>query len=217
MRLMTGGTHAVLRAMGKGLSLIICISMILVALAPDTYAQQFQFNRIEIDGNQRIGDSAILNQAGITPGQALGAGQLNQALQRLQGSGLFETVEVSPEGGTLRITVVELPTINRIRFEGNRRIDDEALSALISVQERRVFNPAQAERDASAIAEAYANGGRPAATVQSRIVRRSDNRVDLIYEIFEGALRWQEIAKAARTNQVKTDAEAKGIPVVGLW
>ena len=27
----------------------------------------------------------------------------------------------------MRITVVELPTINRISFEGNRRVDDEAL------------------------------------------------------------------------------------------
>ncbi|MEM8693094.1 MAG: outer membrane protein assembly factor BamA [Pseudomonadota bacterium] len=149
-------------------------------------AQQYRFNQIVIDGNQRIGDAAIISRAGIARGEAIGAGQLNDALQRLQNSGLFETVSIDPQGSTLRIVVVEFPTINRISFEGNRRVDDEALSALIESTERRVFSPTQAEQDASAISEAYANQGRTAARVTPRIIRRNDNRVDLVFEIFEG-------------------------------
>ena len=149
-------------------------------------AQQYQFNSVQINGNQRIGDSAILRQAGIRRGTPVTAGQLNDALQNLQNSGLFETVAIDPRGGTLVIDVVELPTLNRVRFEGNRRIDDERLAQLIGSQERRVFNPAQAETDAAAIAEAYSNDGRIAARVQPRIIRRDQNRVDLIFEVFEG-------------------------------
>ena len=37
----------------------------------------------------------------------------------------------------------------------------------------------QAERDASAIAEAYSTEGRIAARVSPRVIRRNDNRVDL--------------------------------------
>ena len=149
-------------------------------------SQQFQFSRIQIDGNARIGDAAIITRAGITTGQPVTSGEVNDALQNLQTSGLFESVTVEPEGSTLVITVVELPTINRISFEGNRRLDDEALGALIQSQERRVFTPAQAERDAGTIAEAYNAQGRVAARVTPRIIRRADNRVDLIFEIFEG-------------------------------
>ncbi|NRB01827.1 MAG: outer membrane protein assembly factor BamA [Rhodobacteraceae bacterium] len=150
------------------------------------FAQQFTFSNFVIEGNARIGDAAILNQAGVSRGQSLSAGQLNAGVQRLQNSGLFESVRVTPQGSTLRIEVVELPTINRISFEGNRRIDDEALSALVQSQERRVFNPTQAERDAASVSEAYANAGRLAARVTPRVIKRSQNRVDLIFEIFEG-------------------------------
>ena len=157
-----------------------------MASASAVSAQQYTFNSVVVEGNARIGDAAIANQLGIARGQTISAGQLNDGVQRLQNSGLFETVRVEPQGSTLRVTVVELPTINRINFEGNRRIKDDALIALVESQERRVFNPAQAERDASAIAEAYSNDGRIAARVTPRVIKRNQNRVDLVFEIFEG-------------------------------
>lgn len=149
-------------------------------------AQEYRFTNVEINGNNRIGDSAILARAGIGRGQTVSGGQLNDAFQNLQNSGLFETVAIEPRGNTLVINVTELPTINRVRFEGNRRIDDETLAQLTGSTERRVFNPSQAETDAAAIAEAYSNDGRIAARVQPRVIRRDQNRVDLVFEIFEG-------------------------------
>ncbi len=165
-----------------------CLLLSVVWLAPPTpvLAQQYTLNTITVDGNVRVGDAAILTRAGIARGQTLNAAELNTAFQRLIDSGLFETVDFDPQGNSLRITVVEFPTINRISFEGNARLNDEALAAAINSNERRVFNPAQAERDAALIAEAYANDGRLAAKVSPTIIRRSDNRVDLVFEIFEG-------------------------------
>ncbi|MFK7881919.1 outer membrane protein assembly factor BamA [Roseobacter sp.] len=154
--------------------------------AEPVQAQQFTLNSISIDGNVRVGDAAILTRAGLAPGQTVSAAQLNTALQQLNDSGLFEKVDFEPQGSALRITVVEFPTINRISFEGNARIEDDALAAAINSNERRVFNPSQAERDAGLIADAYANEGRLAAKVTPTIIRRSDNRVDLVFEIFEG-------------------------------
>ncbi len=61
-----------------------------------------------------------------------------------------------------------------------------APSSKVRTFRRRVFSPAQADRDASSIAEAYSTQGRIAARVTPRIIRRADNRVDLIFEIFEG-------------------------------
>nr|WP_189369281.1 outer membrane protein assembly factor BamA [Tateyamaria omphalii] len=168
------------------LTFFVFLSAIWVGSLAPAQAQNFQFSRIVVDGNTRIGDAAVLARAGIAPGQTLSAGQVNDARRNLETSGLFETVSVVPQGGTLLITVTEFPTINRLTFEGNRRVDDEALSAIVQSQERRVFSPAQAERDAGAIAEAYSTQGRIAARVNPRIIRRSDNRVDLVFEIFEG-------------------------------
>ncbi len=170
----------------KGLAFSLLITTAWIAPVPQVAAQQYQFNTVRIDGNQRIGDSAILSQAGIERGQAISAGELNDAYQRLSNSGLFESVSIAPQGRTLKITVVELPTINRISFEGNRRIKDEALSSVVGSTARRVFNPTLAEKDANAIAEAYSNDGRLSARVQPKVIKRSQNRVDLVFEIFEG-------------------------------
>jgi outer membrane protein insertion porin family len=153
----------------------------------EAFAQQITLSSIEIDGNARIGDGAILTRAGIAPGQTVDVAELNDAFQRLNESGLFESVEFSPQGNRLLITVVEFPTINRINFEGNARLNDDTLSAIIDSNERRVFDPDQVERDAALIADAYANQGRLAAQVTPRIIRLRDNRVDLVFEIFEGA------------------------------
>ena len=71
-------------------------------------------------------------------------------------------------------------------FEGNKRLKDDELREVVESKERRAFSASQAESDASAIAEAYSVQGRIAARVTPRIIRRSDNRVDLIFEIFEG-------------------------------
>ena len=170
----------------KGLSLSVMLSVAWLLPGAEARAQQYRFDTVVIDGNQRIGDSAIIARAGLRQGQAITAGQLNDAYQNLQNTGLFESVAIEPRGNTLAITVVELPTLNQVSFEGNARIDDEALAALVSSDEQRVFNPALAEQDAAAIAEAYSNEGRIAARVQPRIIRRDQNRVDLVFEIFEG-------------------------------
>lgn len=149
-------------------------------------AQSYQFNRIEVEGNQRIQTGTIATYAGIERGRTISAGELNDAYQRILNSGLFESVDLIPQGSTLLVRVVENPSINRINFEGNRRIKDEALEEFIESEPRRVFSPAQAEADANTIAQAYAQQGRVAATVTPRIIRRSDNRVDLVFEISEG-------------------------------
>ncbi|SFI27526.1 outer membrane protein assembly factor BamA [Jannaschia pohangensis] len=166
------------------LSLLTLLGAVLIAGAAQ--AQTYRFSTFEVQGNTRIETSTILANLGVTPGESITAGQLNDGFQRLQASGLFETVEIVPQGGKLLIIVNEYPTINRISIEGNDRLKDEDLLTVVTSQPRRVYSPAVAERDAANIAAAYAQAGRLSATVQPKIIRRSDNRVDLVFEIAEG-------------------------------
>jgi outer membrane protein insertion porin family len=162
-------------------------ALVLLASGP-VAAQSFSFSNVEIEGNERVDPATILSFAGIARGARLSAGELNDATQRLVESGLFETVELVPRGATLLIRVREYPTINIINFEGNRRLDDDALAEIVRSQSRRVYSPAQAEADAAAITEAYEAAGRISATVDPRIIRRPGNRVDLVFEIREGSV-----------------------------
>jgi outer membrane protein insertion porin family len=158
------------------------------ALATAALAQAFSFTTVQIDGNQRIEDSTILSYAGISKDQAVTPAELNDAYQRILASGLFETVEIVPRGNRLIIRVEEYPTVNLITVEGNARLSDDTLLPLIETQSRLVFNPTTAEEDAVRLAGAYAQSGRLAARVQPRIIRRSDNRVDVVFEVFEGGV-----------------------------
>lgn len=157
-------------------------------LAGAAAAQTYRFSTIVVEGNQRIETGTVLSYANVPRGQTVTAGQLNAAYQRVLGSGLFETVTFLPEGSRLVIRVVEFPTINAVAFEGNRKLDDEELSAIVRSRPRQVYSPATAEQDAATITQAYAQAGRFAATVTPRLIRRSGNRVDLVFEVNEGGV-----------------------------
>ena len=180
----SSGARASFRPVSNLFALVLALGMALYALPAS--AQSFRFVAFDVQGNARISDSAILTYLGIAPGASVSGAQVNDALQRLQNTGLFEAVDIVPQGSTLVITVQEYPTINRISIEGNERLDDDALLPTISSTPRRAYSPSTAEADANAIAEAYRLSGRLTATVSPRIIRLSDNRVDLVFEVAEG-------------------------------
>ena len=156
------------------------------AFLSPAFAQSYAFSTVRVEGNERVDVPTIVAFAGIGRGETLSAADLNDAYQRVLGSGLFESVDFVPSGSTLIIRVREYPMVNVINFEGNARLDDEALAQIIRSQSRRAYSPSTAEADAAAITEAYARQGRMAATVTPRIIRRDGNRVDLVFEISEG-------------------------------
>ncbi|MEL5876982.1 outer membrane protein assembly factor BamA [Cereibacter sphaeroides] len=180
----TGQDRGMIRP--AAVSVFLGVAGIAAGMTLPALAQNYSFSDVRIEGNDRVDATTILGFARINRGQAISAGELNEAYQRLADSGLFETVEIVPQGGTLVIRVQEFPTINIINFEGNARIKDDKLAGLVKSQSRRAYNPAQAEADAAAITEAYRVQGRIAATVTPKIIRRSDNRVDLVFDIAEG-------------------------------
>ena len=176
------GKSQLLRSAAIGLFLGTAgLSMPFAALA-----QGYSFSQVTIEGNQNVDSATILKLAGISRGETLSAGGLNDAYQNLQTSGLFEEVAIAPQGNRLVITVKEYPIINAINFEGNARLKDEMLAEAIQSKARRVYSPALAESDAASIAEGYREQGRLAATVTPKVIRRSGNAVDLVFEITEG-------------------------------
>jgi outer membrane protein insertion porin family len=167
-------------------AILLSSAMVSAPFLTQAVAQSYSFGAVKIQGNTYVDAATILSYAGINRGASISAGDLNDAYQRIVASGLFETVELVPSGNTLVIKVSEYPMINVVDFQGNKRIKDDKLIAMIKSKERLVYSPAQAEADAASIAEAYRIQGRLAASVDPKIIRRSDNRVDLVFNITEG-------------------------------
>ena len=149
-------------------------------------AQNYRFSSFSVEGNSNLDDASILSFSGIRPGRTVSAAQLNDAYQRVLSTGLFETVEFIPRGGRLVIRVVEYPIINRVNVEGNSRLSDEKALELIRSQPRQAFSPTVVEQDAAALTQAYRDQGRLSATVTPRIIKRRNNRVDVVFEVQEG-------------------------------
>ncbi len=168
---------------------VVCIAFMALGVTSTTVnAQSASFSRIDVVGNERIEADTIRVFSGIEPGAVVSPAEINEGLQRLFDTGLFEDVAIAPRAGVLVITVVENPTINIINFEGNRQLDDDILRNIITLQPRRAYSRAGAEADAQAIIDLYAQSGRFSAEVTPKLIRLDDNRVNLVYEIFEGGV-----------------------------
>jgi outer membrane protein insertion porin family len=168
-------------AMAIGMA-VVSVSMI----ANPVMAQSTTVTGVSVEGNKRIATSTILSLAALTPGTRYSAGQINAAVQRLNASGFFKTVDFEVRSGRVTIVVDENPTINRIAFEGNKKLKDDDLKGLISSQPRQTFSAKRAEADAQEMAKAYSAGGRIDAQITPRLIERSDNRVDLVFQVVEG-------------------------------
>lgn len=176
------------------------------ASAQDGSAEQ----AVVIRGNRRIESETILSYMNIEAGQVVRAEDLNLAVRRLFDTGLFKDVQIVPSAQALIVEVVENPSINEIAFEGNDALADEDLSQIINLRARLPFTASAAEADAQAIIEVYRRTGRYGAEVEPVIIERSDNRVDLVFEIIEGDL--TEVTSIDFVgNQVFSDRRLRGV------
>jgi len=141
---------------------------------------------IRIEGVQRIEPETVRSYLLIQPGEAWDDERVDKSLKALFATGLFADVNLSRVGNTLVVKVVENPIINRIAFEGNRKLDDKDLNAEIQLRPRVVYTRTRVQNDVKRILDLYRRRGRFGASVEPKVIQLSENRVDLVFEINEG-------------------------------
>src|SRR4051812_13427911 len=165
--------------------------------APLRAAPEGIVQAIDVRGNQRIEADTIRSYMLLQPGDPFDPDRLDRSLKSLFATGLFKDVQVRREGSRVVVEVQENPIVNRVAFEGNRKISDDVLRGGVQMRSRAVFTPQAVQADRQRIQELYARRGRFAATVEPKIIQLGQNRVDVVYEIQEG-----EAALVARINFV---------------
>ena len=144
---------------------------------------------IQVTGNQRLEPETIRAYANLAVGQSYTAQSLDDALKALYATQLFADVTISgADTGSLVIAVKENPVINRIILEGNKRLKDDKITPEIKLAPRQIFTRSAARADVDRILELYRRQGRFAARVEPKIVQLDQNRVDVVFEIYEGDL-----------------------------
>lgn len=150
------------------------------AAAADTVAS------IQVVGNRRVDADTVRSYFHPNPNGVLSAGEIDDGLKALIETGLFQNVTLGHARGHLVVTVIENPVINRIAFEGNKKIKDQQLSAEIQSKPRGTFSRPMVQADTERIVEIYRRSGRYDVSVTPVTINRPNNRVDLVFQIKEG-------------------------------
>lgn len=181
-----------------------------VAVNAQSGQSSFVVDEVLVQGNQRIEGDTVRSYIGVALGDQVDASIINDALKSLYATGLFADVNIRREGRALVVSVVENPIINRLAFEGNRRIKDDALETEVQLRPRIVYTRARVQSDVQRIVQLYRRSGRFAATVEPKVIQLPQNRVDLVFEISEGPL--TEIQKITFIgNKVFADGRLRSV------
>ena len=149
-------------------------------------AETIRIREVAIEGIQRIEAETVKSYLTLTEGDPFDADRVDKSLKILYATGLFSDVTIRLDGSKLIVRVVENPIINRVAFEGNKKIKEEQLNSEVQLRARIVYSRTKVQADVKRILEMYRRQGRFAATVDPKIVQLDQNRVDLIFEINEG-------------------------------
>ncbi|WP_043539580.1 outer membrane protein assembly factor BamA [Salinarimonas rosea] len=183
-------------------------SVALAALMATFTVSEAVAQQVVVRGNSRVADETI--RAYVTGVSA------EEARRNLVATGFFSDVRVSRQGGQLVVTVVENQIINRVAFEGNRRLQSEALLPELQTRARQPYNPATVAADVARLQEIYRRTGRGLATVTSRIVDLPDGRIDVVFTVDEGtktgireiSFTGNEVFSDGRLRDVMTSTES---------
>lgn len=168
---------------------VIVLLIALAALAPGRSAQaQSVIREVQVTGNQRIEADTVRSYMGFGVGDVYDPVRVDKALKALFATGLFADVSIRREDDAVVVTVVENPIINRLAFEGNRRINDDVLEPEVQLRPRVVYTRSRVQADVRRLIQVYRRSGRFAATVEPKVIQLPQNRVDLVFEINEGEL-----------------------------
>ena len=149
------------------------------------YAKNYE--RIIINGNERISGETILVFSEISEDQSLNENSINNILKKLYKSGYFKDVGVKIENNNLIINVLENPVIQTIFINGiKRKKTEESLYEILSLKNRSSYNSINIKKDENAILNYLKDQGFYFSTVRSSYQDLGDNKIDLYYEIERG-------------------------------
>ncbi len=159
----------------------------LSAVSSDVYAQSSRvIQGIDVQGNRRVETETVVGYLRLDVGDRYDSVRADDSFKALFATGLFSDVKISLQGSTLVVELVENPIINRVAFEGNRKVTNDTLEAEVQLRSRVVFTRSRVTADVQRILTIYRRSGRFDARVEPKIIQLPQNRVDLVFEIDEG-------------------------------
>jgi outer membrane protein insertion porin family len=155
--------------------------------------------KIDIQGNRRIEDDAILRVVDIKPKDIEDLNKISSDIKNIYKLGYFEDVKAEREkldtGIKVIFKVVERPSVRVIKFKGNKKFDEEELKDVVTTGTGSILNIFKINRDTLRIKELYKSKNYHNCVVEIEIEKLKNNQADIMIKINEGQkLKIEEIA-----------------------
>jgi outer membrane protein insertion porin family len=162
--------------------------------------------KLDVKGNSRISDETIKVYGEIVLNEDYTSLRVDEILKNLYRTDFFDDVKVSISNEILSITVKEYAIINSIDLQGedSNRIKNKILEGL-ELQVKQSFIESKVASDKKKLKRIYAGIGFNFVTVESKIQKFSDNRVNLVYSLTKGSK--SNIAKISFNGDKKLKAK----------
>jgi len=156
--------------------------LLTIFLAFSAYSKNYE--KIIVNGNERISNETILVFSEIQDNKTLDENSINEILKKLYKSGFFKDIKVKIENNNLIIDVLENPIIQTVFIEGiKRKKTEESLFEILSLKNRSSYNSALIKKDEVAILNFLKDDGYYFSNVTSSYQDLGDNKIDLLYQI----------------------------------
>jgi outer membrane protein insertion porin family len=173
-------------SLSRLVALFLAVLAAALAFPPAGPARAQTITEVVVEGTQRIDPATVRSYLLLRPGDQVDADKLDRSMKALFATGLFSDVTIDRQGARLVAKVVENPIVNRIQFEGNRKLADDVLIQEIQLKPRQVYTRTKVQNDVKRMIDIYRRAGRFAATVEPKVIELPQNRVDIAFEIVEG-------------------------------
>lgn len=155
-------------------------------LASASVAEAAVIRSVQVRGAERAGEEAVRANLTIRPGVSFTNVDIDESVKRLYSTGYFSDVRIAVSGSTLVVNVSENQLVNQVVFNGNRKIKDDKLAAVVQTQPLGPYNQELVNADIERLREAYSAIGRSDIEVTTQVVPVGQGRVNLAFVVNEG-------------------------------
>ena len=161
---------------------IIQLILFSIFLIFSSYSKNYE--KIIVNGNERISNETILVFSEIQDNKDLDENSINEILKKLYKSGFFKDVTIKIKSNTLIIEVLENPIIQTVFIEGiKKKKTEESLYEILSLKNRSSYNSTLIKKDEIAILNLLKDDGYYFSKVTSSYQELGGNKIDLLYQI----------------------------------
>ena len=182
-----------------------------MACAQAYAADTFVIKDIRVDGLQRTEPGTVFNYLPFRIGDRYTPELGAAAIRALFATGLFKNVSIRTTGDVVTVVVEERPVIANVDFVGTKEFEKKNLVAAlkqVGLGDAQPYDQALVERAEQELKQQYLAKGYYAAKVTTTVTPLSRNRVDVTFNVDEGA-----VAKIRSLRVVGNHVFREGTPL----